>query len=221
MSAGTYSYAEADLDEEVPDGGRGRRGWPGTVLALLLVLCGAAGAVWFSQGERAQVEVVVLARELPRGHVVVPGDLAVVRMAADGGLVRVTSPQVARSDVVGRPLLLDLPEGTVLAPEMVGSVTPPAGSVTVGARVAADGLPGPTVRAGDRVDVLGVDRAAGRTSLLVRGAEVSAVAAPEAGAGATGGTVVYLVVPETAAQAVASAAAGDGGVRLLGPGERP
>nr|MDT0666959.1 SAF domain-containing protein [Micromonospora sp. DSM 115978] len=79
MSAGTYAYGGADLDEDLPESeGRERRRWPGTVLALLLVLCGAGGAVWFGQGDRAQVEVVVLARELPRGHVVGPDDLAVV-----------------------------------------------------------------------------------------------------------------------------------------------
>jgi hypothetical protein len=217
-STGTYAYADRDFDDEPPERPAGGRRWPGTVLALLLVLCGAGGAVWFGQDDRALVEVVVLARQLPRGHVLAADDLAVVRLAADGGTVRVTSP-AAGGRLVGGALLVDLPAGTVLAPEMVGSAAPPAGFVTVGARLPAEGLPGPSVRAGQRVDVLAVDPATGRAELLARDAEVGAVAPPEAGG--SGGTVVYLVVPASDAGPVAAAAAGDGGVRLLGTGRRP
>ncbi|WP_131788016.1 SAF domain-containing protein [Protofrankia symbiont of Coriaria ruscifolia] len=197
-------------------GPRSRRSM-NAAFALLLMVVGAGGAVWFATDDRPQVDVVTLARPLPRGHVVTPSDLAVLRVTVDGGTVRLTTPQVARQALVGKPLLLDLPAGTLVAPEMVGSTAPSAGLVTLGVKVPEDGLPSSALRPGEPVDVLGFDPATGTAEILVRGVTVTEISRP-ATDDRGGDTVVYLAVPEQAAGAVAAAAGGERGVRLLGGG---
>jgi Flp pilus assembly protein CpaB len=213
----------ADLGGADRGGPAPRRRWGGAALALLLMVLGAAGALWLAAGEAPTAEVVALARPLSRGQLVTRDDLAVVRVAADGGAVRLATPEAAGRALVGRPVLIDLPAGTLLGPEMVGSSALPAGHVSLGVRVAADGLPSPSLRPGDLVDVVGVETEAGQAAgragsqavVLVRRVQVADVR--PAAEGAPGGdTVVYLIVPEPAAEAVATAALADRGVRLLG-----
>ncbi|WP_157475048.1 SAF domain-containing protein [Parafrankia sp. EUN1f] len=193
-----------------------RRRWGGAAAALLLMLVGAAGAVWLASDDSGRsIEVVTLTRPLARGTEVTPSDLAVVRVDVEGSGVRLTAPAAARGELVGRQALIDLPAGTLISPEMVGSVALPTGTVTLGVTVSAQDLPSAAMRPGEQVSVLGYPLAAGGPQLLARGVTVTEVQRPQT-AGQPGQTVVYLQLPEQAAMDVAAAATLDQGVRLLG-----
>jgi len=217
----TYSAAvqwgetgqDGDFEDEDPRRGGGRR-WGGVLLGLLLAVLGAGGALWLGSGSAPTVEAVALARQVQRGQVITAGDVAVVRVAASGGAVRLATPATARAVVLGRQALVDLPAGTLLTPELVGSVAGPAGTLTLGVAVDAAGLPSSALRAGERVDVVGLDPVSKDPVTLAEQVTVTEVRRPGGGSQA-GETVVYLAVPAEQAARVAAAAAGSG-VRLLG-----
>jgi len=188
----------------------------GTVaVGLLLAVLGAAVAYWAASRGEPATRVVVLAAAEQRGHILTAADLATVSVTVSGGQPRLASPELARAALLGRALLLNLPAGTLLTPEMVGDAAPPAGSVALGVKVSPDALPSRTLRPGETVQVLGFDGASGQAVVLSRQASVTSVD-PDTAAG-NGAMVVYLTVPVTDAAAVATAAASAQGVRLLGP----
>ncbi|MCK9895040.1 SAF domain-containing protein [Frankia sp. AgB32] len=211
--------ADDDWMADEPDARRAAppRRWAGAALALLLMAIGAAGALWLSSDGARRVNVVALARPLARGTVVEPADLAVVGVDAQGGPVRLVSPATGRRTLVGRPVLLDLPAGTLVSPDMVGSVATPAGAVSIGVTVSPDGLPSPSIRPGDLVSVVGLDPSTSRAVILTRQVQVAGVG-PQATSGRPGDTVVFLTLPEQSAEAVETAAMSEHGVRLLGVG---
>jgi hypothetical protein len=189
----------------------------GLLLAPVLMILGAAGALWLAAQGGGQIEVIALAAPVERGQIVAETDLAVVRLSAEGGQVRLATPATAQRDLVGKAALVDMPAGTLLTPEMVAAGTPGSAGVAVGVRVAADAMPAPVLRSGEWVQVVGTDPAAGQATVLAPSVEVLSVA--PATTEATGGradTVVYLSVPPESAAQVAAAAATDNGVRLLG-----
>ncbi|MEU6572548.1 SAF domain-containing protein [Streptomyces sp. NPDC046805] len=100
-------------------------------------------------GERDQV--LVLARDVPVGRVLKPGDLRVVEVAADAGVV----PLADRSTVLGRQARVPLVAGSLLAPGQVGTGAdfPPKGFSQVALAVEPGGAPPDLVR-GERVAVL-------------------------------------------------------------------
>jgi hypothetical protein len=219
-SAGQWAD-DAETETETETAPPPRRRWAGAAAALLLTVCGAAGAVWLASDDRPQVEVVALARPLHRGQAVTRDDLAVVRLAAEGGALRLATPSTAAEAVLGRSALIDLPAGTLVNPEMVGSAALPAGHVSLGVRLGADGLPSSSPRPGETVDVVGSDPTTGQAVMLARSVRVAEVE-PQPGGARGGDRVVYLVVPEADAQAVATAALSERGLRLLGSaGETP
>ncbi|MBL7498271.1 flagellar biosynthesis protein FlgA [Frankia sp. CNm7] len=216
----TDHWDDADLDDGLDTAGRstprqpGRR-WGGVLAGLLLAVLGAGGALWLGSGGQQMVDAVALARPVARGQVVTAGDLAQVRVAADGGAVRLATPATARDLLLGRQALVDLPAGTLLTPELVGSVAGPAGTLTLGVAVDPAGLPSSALRPGERVDVVGVDPVTKTAVTLARAVTVTEVGRPS-GTSGTGETVVYLAVPAELAARVATVAAVSPGVRLLG-----
>ncbi|WP_234384679.1 SAF domain-containing protein [Streptomyces sp. MMG1121] len=102
-----------------------------------------------TMGERAQV--LVLARDVPAGQVLKPGDLRVVKVAAETGVVPVTD----RARVLGRQARVPLVAGSLLAPGQVGlsAVFPPKGFSQVALAVEPGGAP-PDLARGERVAVL-------------------------------------------------------------------
>jgi hypothetical protein len=193
----------------------------GMSVALLLVLTGAAGAVFVSSREQARVDVVVLAHPIERGQIVTAADLATVKMGVDGGRVRAATPASASGDIVGRAALVDLPAGEILSPELVAAATPLAeDTVAVGVRLPADALPADTLRAGEWVRVVRTDSSSGQAQELVPRAMVLSRSQTSAfgsgGSGEDGDSVVRLAVPTDSADAVAGAASVTGGLRLLG-----
>jgi hypothetical protein len=190
----------------------------GVLLGLLLMVAGGSGAVLLSGGgDGGQVDVVALAHAMRRGEVVSFDDLAVVRMTASGGTARVATPARVERELLGKTLLVDLPAGTFLTPELVAASAPPLNGLAVGLRLAPEELPAATLRPGEWVQVVRTDLTSGEASVIAPRAEVLAVS-PVAGPGGDrgGDTVVFLAVPAGSASEVAGAASTEGGVRLLG-----
>ena len=96
-----------------------RRQVPWIVAGVLLVVgCALAfgvASVRASHGE----EVLAVARSVPAGHVVQPGDLRVVKVTPTAGLDPV--PAVSESSAVGRPAAVALVAGTLLTPADLGT----------------------------------------------------------------------------------------------------
>lgn len=190
----------------------------GASVAVLLILLGAAGAVYLSAQGQARIEVVSLAKPVLRGQVIGAADLATLQMTVDGGRARLSTPSLAATDIVGRAALLDLPAGQLLSPELVAAATPTEeGTMTVGVRLPADALPAHTLRAGEWVRVVRTDSSSGEAQELVtRAMVVSSESSTAGGLGSDGDAVVRLAVPGESADLVAGAASVNGGLRLLG-----
>ena len=187
----------------------------GLLVAPLLMLAGASGAVYLASAQSGQVDVVALARPVAHGDVITAADLATVRVTAEGGRVRLSTPASARRDLVAKAALVDLPAGMLMTPELVAAATPPATGVAVGVRLSADALPAPTLRPGETVRVVRADPASGHAQVITSQATVLSVTSA-AGISGDQDTVAYLSVPPDDAADVAGAASTKDGVRLLG-----
>jgi hypothetical protein len=186
-----------------------RRQLPWIVAGVLLVVgCALAfgvASVRASHGE----DVLALARSVPAGRVVQPGDLRVVKVTPTAGLDPV--PAVSESSTVGRPAAVALVAGTLLTPADLG--TPSGGSGDVVAVALKAGAYPPSLGPGGRVDVVPVVGGSSSGSAPVSGqsgsigAVVLSVDATPAGSSAD--AVVSLQVnPADADEVAALAAAG-------------
>ena len=186
-----------------------RRQVPWIVAGVLLVVgCALAfgvASVRASHGE----QVLAVARSVPAGHVVQPGDLRVVKITPTAGLDPV--PALSESSTVGRPAAVALVAGTLLTPADLG--TPSGGSGDVVAVALKAGAYPPSLGPGGRVDVVPVVGSSSSGSAPVSGqsgsigAVVLSVDATPAGSSAD--AVVSLQVnPADADEVAALAAAG-------------
>jgi hypothetical protein len=188
-----------------------QRHWqvPWIVAGVLLVVgCAMAfgvASVRASHGE----QVLAVARSVPAGHVVQPGDLRVVKVTPTAGLDPVLA--VSESSSVGRPAAVALVAGTLLTPADLG--TPSGGSGDVVAVALKAGAYPPSLGPGGRVDVVPVVGGSSSGSAPVSGqsgsigAVVLSVDATSAGSSAD--AVVSLQVnPADADEVAALAAAG-------------
>ena len=121
---------------------------------------GAAGCVGV-RGDVRAVSVMVAAHDIEPGEVIDAADLQVVEIGVEqpaaGGAAEPAGPdrrQAARGPI---------PAGTVLNTDLFADrdQTVPAGMVVVGAALEQGAAPTSSLRAGDRVDVLGVVRTTG------------------------------------------------------------
>jgi Flp pilus assembly protein CpaB len=145
--------------------------------------------------------VVVATRAVPRGTVLVEGDLRRATMPA-----RYAPPGVLGSveAAVGATLAADLAPGEPLTETRMVRAGPVAAQVPSGLRAMPlqVSLPGGAVVPGDRVDVLAVRPGTPVAETVAVGLEVVLVlreAAPE-GIGDSATTLVLLVAPDTAAR---------------------
>ncbi|MER6146228.1 SAF domain-containing protein [Streptomyces sparsogenes] len=149
-------------------------------------------------GERGKV--LVLARDVPAGHVLTAGDLREVEVASETGVV----PVADRAGVLGRRARVPLVAGSLLAPGQYGGrrAFPPKGQSEVAFALEA-GSASPGVVRGDRVAVLEGPGGTGRGVADGDGAvgpapvvgTVTGVKAPES----PGGVRVVTVLVETGA----------------------
>jgi hypothetical protein len=186
-----------------------RRQVPWIVAGVLLVVgCALAfgvASVRASHGE----DVLSLARSVPAGRVVQPGDLRVVKVTPTAGLDPV--PAVSESSTVGRPAAVALVAGTLLTPADLG--TPSGGNGDVVAVALKPGAYPPSLGPGGRVDVVPVvgGSSSGSTPVSGQSGSIGAVvlSVDATPAGSSADAVVTLQVnPADADEVAALAAAG-------------
>lgn len=179
-------------------GARRRPGWLWGGIGTVLV--SAVGFTLIATELGGRTDVLVLARDVPAGHVLAAGDLRSVEVAAEAGVV----PVADRGRVLGRQARVPLVAGSLLALGQVGERAdfPPAGRSQVSLPVETGAAP-PELARGERVGVLPGPAADGGSS--IKGAEgeapdavvgtVTGVKAPES----AGGVRVVTVLVETGA----------------------
>lgn len=179
-------------------GGRRRRlGWVWAGLGAVAVSAVGFAVVAQAMGERAPV--LVVARDVPAGQVLKQGDLRVVQVAAETGVV----PVADRAAVVGRKARVPLVTGALLAPGQVGTSAgfPPPGHSQVAIPVEQGGAP-PDLSRGERVAVLPGPAGTGAVGGEEEAQAPSGVAGTVTGMRApesAGGPRVVTVLVETAA----------------------
>lgn len=137
----------------VPITPRGRRRPALMALGVALTAAGALVATWLVTSAGDRDAVLVLARDVPAGTVLVEADLRATDVALDPGVAVV--PATDEAAVVGQVAAVDLTTGSLLAPGQVAPSAPPGeGEVLVPLAVRASQLPAGGVRAGDRLLVV-------------------------------------------------------------------
>lgn len=193
---------------------RNRR-MPWLALALVLVVGGGllVGLLVQSAGDRTAV--LAAARAIAPGQVITAADLRVVDVGVDGDASLV--PATSRRSVVGQVAVVGIPEGALLAAGQLatdGGLEP--GSVVVGALLGPGELPVPTLRAGDRVELVAVSGSQrAENESLGEGSVYSTSPGTQSGS-----VFVSLVVDHSIAEHVADVAAQQRLRLLLLPAER-
>lgn len=185
------------------------------VLAVLLIVAGAAiGAALYLAGDD-RTQVVVAARDIPVGTVISAGDLTAGEISGVG--VGAIAGQDA-SRLLGQTATTRVPAGALLHADMVDPAPPPGlGQVAVGLSLVAGQLPAAELTPDRLVQVMQVpadaDAAvqAPQASVLVPEALVLSVGADPSGAW----LVTVAVAPEDAPAVSAAAAAGRVSLGLL------
>ena len=182
---------------------RPRRGLIAAGVVVVLVCVLAAALVYQHQG--GKVSVIKVAKAVPAGHKIEPGDLATAQMASSD------IPAFAGShmdEVYGKVAVVGLVPGEVLNAAMVTTkpATPP-GYVVAGVSLRAGQLPAGGVSAGDQVMVILLPApsagasSGGSATVLENSAQVTDSAATPDGTG----SVVSLLIPKTDAAQLAQA----------------
>lgn len=122
-------------------------------LGVALVATGALAAGWLVARAGDRVGVVVLARDVPYGATLTPGDLSVTEVSVDPAVATVPAAQL--SELVGQVAAMPLSRGTLVSPTSVQAAAPPeAGQVLVAVALPATRMPVGRLAAGDRVQVV-------------------------------------------------------------------
>ncbi len=176
-------------------------------LAVALIVGFAALGLYLYQEAGAKTPVVVVATEVPEGHVIQRSDLTTVSVA--GGITAIAGSNL--DSVVGQTAHVHLLPGTVLQRSMVTNAVPlAAGQAQVGLAAKPGQIPADGLQPGDVVEVVQVpatsdSASTGRASkVLVEGATVFS---SRDDASQTGSTLLTLVLPLSSAPSVASASA--------------
>ncbi len=186
-----------------------RRQVPWIVAGVLLVVgCALAFGVVSVHASHGE-DVLALARSVPAGRVVQPGDLRVVKVTPTAGLDPVSA--VSESSTIGRPAAVALVAGTLLTAADLG--TPSGGSGDVVAVALKAGAYPPSLGPGGRVDVVPVagGSSSGSTPVSGQSGSIGAVvlSVDATPAGSSADAVVSLQVnPADADEVAALAAAG-------------
>ncbi|WP_157902557.1 flagellar biosynthesis protein FlgA [Frankia sp. KB5] len=192
-------------------GPRRRRRLPYLLLGVVLVIgCAAAGLLVGARvGSRAPV--LVLARPVAVGQVLVAADVREVRISADG---LDTIPAGSKDTVLGRPVAFSLPAGTVLSRVAVGAAQVPARGEAIAAVALKAGQFPTGLSAGSRVVVVVAPAASAVSTAGSAGAARSwpATVVAVVAADTDQTTVVSLQLAEADARALAAAPAGQVGV---------
>jgi SAF domain-containing protein len=186
----------------------GRRRPGLAVVAVLLIVLGAAIAGLLALRIDERVPVLVAGTEIEVGQRITSADLSVARMATEGVSV---IPADQAASVIGRYATQTITPGRLIDKEMLDTTGLLAsGQAAVGVALKAGRFPSDGVKAGDIVQV--VRAADGVGKVIAQKAVVSSVKKPSSsGFGSSAGdtTVVTVVVPERVSPAVAAAGMAD------------
>jgi len=180
------------------------KGYAALAVALLVGF-GALGA-WFYTSAGSKVPVVMAKNDIPVGHVIGRDDLTTVDVA--GGVTAVSADHL--SSLLGQRAAVEILPNTLVQRAMVTSGSPvAAGQGLVGVAAAPGQIPSSGLVPGDTVEVLQLPQkgvAAASTSsasaVLVASATVFDV---RPNTSSSGGTLLTLIVPTSAAFGVAQA----------------
>jgi SAF domain len=139
----------------VPSAGRGESGWrrrrelPYLMRGMGLVVVGALAVVLMVMHLGGRVTVLVVARDVPAGQLLSAADVRSTSLFDGSGLAMVPADQI--ESVLGRPAVVPLHAGRLLAPDDVGPLAwPPAGQTVVAIAVKPGAYP-PDLAPGMRV----------------------------------------------------------------------
>lgn len=180
------------------------KGYAALAVALLVGF-GALGA-WFYTSAGAKVPVVMAKNDIPVGHLIDAGDLTTVEVA--GGVTAVSADHL--SSLVGQRAAVEILPNTLVQRAMVTNGPPiPTGQGMVGVAAAPGQIPSSGLNPGDKVEVLQLPQkgvpnpsTSGADSVLVASAVVFDV---RPNTSSSGGTLLTLIVPTSAAYGVAQA----------------
>lgn len=177
------------------------------VVGLLLFIVGILATSGLVRQAKERTPVLVATRQLEAGETLRSEDMRVAELGLGSGVAIISAHEL--DAVVGQVLTAPLEAGQVLAPGAVASgQSLAAGQVAVSVAVAPSHAAGGSLRAGDRVMLLGTtepDRPTARTTVLLSEVEVIAVGR-EDGPGADPNLTVTLAVSADDASSVVQAA---------------
>ncbi len=178
---------------------RARRS-PRLILAGLLAMClGGLGAVFLYQSTTATQPVLVATRTIARGEAIQAADLRVV----DIGGSRLAAVEATKlRDVVGQIAILDIANGSVVAPGSYGQVRVTAGTSQVGLRLTPGKVPVRDLPAGTPVRIIGVPAKAEQASAAPVESFVTSATVVTSPRPTPDGTAVMLDVEVAADKAV-------------------
>lgn len=187
----------------------GKRRQRSLPLAAVAVACMLAAIVAFVGVQLAATDrqpVLAVARPVQAGATITAEDLAVAQVAEDPALKPI--PLSSKASVVGQTAAEDLAPGALLTQASLGGAsTIGDGEALVGVEVPPAAAPVDAISAGDRVQVIAVDKSAdgkaqGLGQVLAEGRVIRVSASRTTGSAATS---VSVAVPADKAPAVAGA----------------
>ncbi len=132
-----------------------RKQMPWAILGVLMVASAILGFFLWTTQQAERVPVLVAATDIDAGATISAGDLKLVSIGSDPGVVLLEQGQEAL--VVGQVARGPIPTGTPLSALLVvASDAVPEGSAVVGASLSAGEFPTSALRAGDRVALVAV-----------------------------------------------------------------
>ena len=178
---------------------------PLVAIGIILVIGSALAVAMWTASASQRVPVLVAARDIPEGAVIVREDLASADVAAGSDVSSI--PAGNRSEVIGQVASVRMAKGTMLNNGQFDdeSVVGPDESI-VSVRVAPGDLPNPDLRDGQFVKVVRVGRSGDVNSNPVEVATAK-VMHLEVLEKSQGETSVSLLVPASTARLVADASA--------------
>ena len=210
----TRQRPDSETRARVAPPSAGGVGWsarvPWLLLAVVLIAGGGLTAAVLVSNMAQRTPVLAVADDVARGQVLTRADVRVASVAVDAQVPTMPPEQV--DQVVGRTVAASLPAGSLLSPQVLSrSDLVGDDADVVGLLLEAGQYPVADLAAGDRVAVIATGDTTRRSSARLADAEVHAVGDLEV---SSTQRLVSIVVPSSAVDAVAQAAAADG-VRLV------
>ncbi len=197
--------ARLEPDAHIPHPARpSTRRNPRLIIAGVLLVClGALGSAWLWTAGRDEVAIVVTARDIPAGQVIVREDLTTVKIAATAQVMRIPATDIGT--LLGARAARDLPSGVIIDPSALTAQTVTPGRAHIGLALPDGRLPNRPLPSGARIRVIGVD--AGANGEVTVDTPGMVVAPPTRSA--QGSWLVDVEVDASQASKVAALAAAD------------